>query len=214
MEIPEIILSQALQSSNSASIYEGLSVILKKLEDKTPIDFFDFEKRKEIRDIDIEIRELINKDIYLNKGDENQKIEVVAQIISTIKNYLQKGISNADVRSILIFLCVNCCLQVEIENLLSEEELDESNTIEVSEKIVKNLTRLKMSTKLFPNAPYHEKEMMDESLEGFANSDIAKTYQMIEAIERGGQGFHFNFLLEHLLSFLFHINFNYFIKAL
>ena len=104
MEIPEIILSQALQSSNSASIYEGLSVILKKLEDKTPIDFFDFEKRKEIRDIDIEIRELINKDIYLNKGDENQKIEVVAQIISTIKNYLQKGISNADVRSILIFL--------------------------------------------------------------------------------------------------------------
>jgi len=44
--------------------------------------------------------------------------------------------------------------------------------------------------------------------------DIAKTYQMIEGIERGGRGFHFNFLFEHLLSFLYCINFTCFIKAL
>jgi hypothetical protein len=214
METPEIIISRAIAQSYNSSIHEELNSILLKLESKTLEEFLNGEKSEEIRSIDNEIRNIVTSNVHTFRNESEDKIAIVAQIIFTVKEYLQKGISNGDVRAVLIFLGVNCYLQIEIEKLLSEDELEETNTQIVSEKIIKILKSINLTTQVLPDAPYHEKEMMKEYSEGFSENNIAKTYKLIEAIERGGRGFHFNFLLENLLSFLYKINFTCFVNVL
>ncbi len=214
MEIPDITLTQALAKSNSSSIHIELKSVLQKLESKTLDDFLNSEREEEMRRIDDEIRNIVTTNIYNNNKSESEKVDLIAQIIVTVTEYLRNGISSGDVRSILIFLGVNCYLQIEIEKLLSKKEFEDAYTKPVSEKVIEILKIIKLETKPLPNAPYHEKEMMNESLDGFSENNIAKKYRFIEAIERGGRGFHFNFLLEHLISFLYYVNFPRFINAL
>lgn len=212
MEIPEIILTQALAKSSSSSIHVELKDVLKKLESKTLEDFLNGERDEEMRTIGNQIRNIVNTTIYNNQKSESDKIDIIAQIIFTVTELLRIGVSSGDVKSILIFLGVNCYLQIEIEKLLPKTELEEIYTKLVSEKVITILKNIRLETKPLPDAPYHEKEMMNESLGGFAQNNIAKTYRLIESIERNGRGFHFNFLLEHLVSFLYRVNFSHFIN--
>lgn len=214
MEISEIILTQALAKSSSSSIHVELKSVLKNLEIKTIEDFLNGERDEEMRTIDNEIRNIVTTNIFYNQKSESEIIDITAQIIFTVTEYLRKGISSGDVRSILIFLGVNCYLQIEIVKLLTKTELEEIYTKLVSEKVIEILKTIRLETKSLPDAPYHEKEMINESLDGFADNNIAKTYRLIEGIEHNGRGFHFNFLLEHLVSFLYCVNFPHFINAL
>jgi len=214
MEIPEMILTQALAKSNSSSIHVELDNLLKQLESKTLEKILSAEEDEEIWSIDNEIRSIATETIHYNQKSENDKIDRVAQIIFLSKEYLRKGISNGDVKAILIFLSVNCYLHIELEKLLSTRELESGYTKTISEKIIQVLKSIKLSTQALPNAPYWEKEIMSESQKGFLENDIPKTYRFIESVERGGRGFYFNFLLESLLSFLFHLNYTCFLNAL
>lgn len=214
MEIPEMIITQALAKSKSSSIHAELKDVLKKLENKKLEDFLNAESMEEMRTIDNEIRNIVTTIIFYNNNNESEKVDLTAQIIFTVTEYLRKGISSGDVRFILIFLSVNCYLQIDIEKILSKDELENAYTKPVSEKVIEILKSIRMETRPLPNAPYHEKQMMNESLDGFVQNDIAKTYRLIEGIERNGRGFHFNYLLEHLISFLYSVNFPSFINAL
>lgn len=214
MEIPEMILTQALAKNDSTSIHIELNNLLRKLESKTIEKILSAEEDEEIWSIDNKIRDIVTQTIHFNQNSESDKIENVAQIIFSAKEYLRKGLSNGDVKSILIFLSVNCYLHIKIKSLLSTIELESSYTKAVSEKIIQVLKSIKLSPQALPNAPYWEKEIMSESQKGFSENDIAKTYRFIEAVEHGGRGFHFNFLLESLLSFLFHLNYTCFLNAL
>jgi len=214
MEIPETILIQALAKSNSSSIYIELDNLLKRLESKTLEKILSAEEDEEIWSIDNEIRDIVTQTIHFNQKSENNKIDKVAQVIFSAKEYLHKGISDGDVKAILIFLSVNCYLHIELEKVLLTSELEDSFTMTISEKIIQVLKSIKLSTQALPDAPYWEKEIMSESHMGFLENNISKTYRFIESVERGGRGFHFNFLLESLLSFLFHLNYICFINAL
>lgn len=210
MEIPEIILTESLRLSHTSSLHAGLNSLLQKLEANKIDDFLNGEKSEEIRKIHHELYEVLVNAIHYN----HDKAEEIAQLIFTQKQYLYKGISNGDVKSILIFLSVNSYLQIEIERMISENDLAEPITKPLSENILKLLQNVKIETHALPNAPYHEMKSIQESKDGFAANDIKRTYQLIESIERGGRGFHFNFLLENLISFFNKINFPYFIKAI
>jgi len=214
MEIPEVILTQALAVSNASSIHLELDNLLKKLERKQLEEILNGEKDEEICSIDNDIRDIVTQIIHFNQKSEDDKIEEVAQIIFSANEYLSKGVSNGDVKAILIFLSVNCYLHIELEKLLSVGEMESGYTKMVSEKIIHILKSIKLSTQALPNAPYWEKEIMSECQKGFSENDISKTYRFIESVEHGGRGFHFNFLLESLLSFLFHLNYTYFLDAL
>ena len=131
-----------------------------------------------------------------------------------MKEYLNKGVSNGDAKAVLIFLSVNCYLRMDIEKLLIEGELENGFTKTISEKIIAILKSIKLITQALPNAPYWEKELMNESKKGYLENDISKTYRFIESVERSGRGFHFNFLLESLISFLYSLNYTYFINSL
>lgn len=210
MEIPEITLTESLRLSHTSSLHVGLNNLLQKLEANKIEDFLNGEKSEEIRKIHHELYQVLSNVIHCNQN----KAEEISQLIFTEKQYLISGISNGDVKSILVFLSVNCYLQIEIEKLLEEKDLAESIIKPLSENILKLLLNVKLETYALPNAPYHEKKVMQESKNGFAASDIKRTYQLIESIERGGRGFHFNFLLENLISFFSSISFPHFLKAL
>lgn len=214
MEISEMMLTQALAKSDSTSIHIELNNILMKLESKTIEKILSTEGDEEIWSIDNEIRNIVTEIIHFNQNSESDKIDKVSQIIFSAKEYLHKGILNGDVKAILIFLSVNCYLHIELEKLLPTNELESSYTKTISEKLIQVLKSIKLSTQALPDAPYWEKEIMRESQKGFLENDIAKTYRFIEAVEHGGRGFHFNFLLESLLSFLFHLNYTCFLNAL
>ncbi len=214
MEIPEIILMQAIVKSNSSSIHIELDNLLKKLESKKLESFLSAKEDEKIWSIDNEIRDIVTNAIHFNHKFEEGKVEEIAEIIFSAKKYLHKGISNGDVKAILIFLSVNCYLHIELEKLLSINELKSSYTKTISEEIIQVLKSIKLSTQSLPNVPYWEKEIMSDSQKGFLENDISKTYRFIESVERGGRGFHFNFLLENLISFLFHLNYTCFLNAL
>ncbi len=214
MEISEVILEKAIIKSNSYSTHVELVNVLKKFESKTLEEILGGGEKEEIRIIDNEIHNIVTASIYYNQKSENDSVEEVAQIIFTATKYLRKGISSGDITAILIFLEVNCYLQVEIEKLLPTKELEETYTKPISEKIIEILKGITLTPQSPHDAPYHEKEMLQESIDGFSQNNIAKTYRLIEALEHGGRGFHFNFLLENLISFLYHINFTHFINAL
>lgn len=206
------MISTILEERRPSPTHRGLDIILKKLEDKSLQIILDGEINEEIGVIDNEIRELIHHNIFYNNAADNVKIDTIARIIASAKEYLQKGLLNADIKSILIFFHAICYLNSGIEKFL-HEEIKESDANALSEKILAHLSNLKLVLQVPSDAPYHEKEMMRKHLDGIANNDIEETYQMIKGIENG-RGFHFNFLYDHLILFLCHINFNYFIKAL
>lgn len=214
MEIPKIILTKSLKISLSSTLNGKLDELLRKLETRTIEDFLNGEKVENIRKIDNEIRQLVIDTVHSGGKSENSRVQDIAQLIFTERSYLINGISNADVKSILIFLSVNCYLQIKIESLLSKQELSEQFTQPIADKLLKLLSSIKLETQALPNAPYHKREMMNESKKGFANNDIKRTYHLIESIERGGRGFHFNFLLESLIAFLSRLNLPSFLKVL
>ncbi len=209
-----MILTQALAKSNSSSIHVELDTLLKKLESKTIEKFLSTEEDEEIWSIDNEIRNIVTEIIHFNQNSENDKIDKVSKIIFSAKEYLHKGVSNGDVKAILLFLSVNCYLHIELEKLLPTNELESSYIKTISENLIQVFKSIKLSTQTLPNTPYWEEEIMNESQKGFLENDISKTYRFIEAVEHGGRGFHFNFLLESLLLFLFHLNYSCFLNAL
>jgi hypothetical protein len=214
MEIPQIILAQALVKINSSSIHLELDNLLKRLELKSLETILRAEEDKEIGLIDTEIRNIVTATIYNNQQSPTHKVDKLAQILFSAQEYLKKGISNGDVRAVLIFLHVNCYLKLSLEKLLSSSELERNNTKAISEKMILLLKNIQLSTQALPDAPYWEKEIMNVSQKGFLENDISKTYGFIESLERGGRGFHFNFILESLVAFLFHLNYDGFLNAL
>jgi hypothetical protein len=119
METPEII-AQALSIFKNSSVSEELEIVLQKLESKSIEEILNAEKIKEILQIDDNIRSIVTNVLY-----QSTNLEECAKVIFTEYNYLKQGIENADLKFILIFLSVNCYLHIDINNLLSDEELSE-----------------------------------------------------------------------------------------
>ena len=74
------------------------------------------------------------------------------------------------------------------------------------------LQNINVEVQALPDVPYYEIEMMKKFQQGILDGNINNAYQFVEAIERGGRGFHFNFLLEHLVSFLYQLNYPHFLE--
>lgn len=207
MEIPEIILEKALSIFNNSSVNEELSALLKKLESKTIEEVLKVEEDEEVWRIDNDIRKVVTDVLYSAKT-ENEKTQGISDLIFTEQNYLKRGLENANVKLILIFLSVNCYLKIDIKRLLSKSCSIES----ISSEILKILQNINVEVQALPDAPYYEIKMMKNFQQGILDGNINNAYQFVEVIEKGGRGFHFNFLLEHLISFLYQLNYSCFLE--
>ncbi|MBI5806277.1 hypothetical protein HZA73_09545 [candidate division TA06 bacterium] len=214
MEIPEAIKSKSLQVSCSSSGHDELNRLLQALATKDIEDIINGEKKEDIRALNHKIYQVCFNAVNPGHKTEKEIIEETAQLIFTESYYLKKAIAAADIKSVLIFLVVNSFLNIETNYLLSEQELSETCLQPLTHSILELLIGFKFEIQALPDAPYHEKKMMIEAEEGYTNNNIKRTYQLIEAIEAGGRGFHFNYLLENLIVLFARLNIQYFLKVL
>ncbi|QIG89324.1 hypothetical protein G6R40_06355 [Chryseobacterium sp. POL2] len=208
MEISEIITKAFLYKN--PSIYKELDVIISEL-GRFSIDEILEQGNQEISKIDRDIRNSVNNALYYQESEE-ENIKKVANLIYTARRYFEKGILDADVKSILLFLSINCYLQINIDKFIENGDF---NIHSICEKIKELLTKAILDIKALPEAPINEKMKFSAYTEGYSQNNIEKVYNLIEAIERGSnRGFHFNYLLENLIKFLYEINFPIFIEIL
>jgi hypothetical protein len=69
MEIPEIILSEALKISNTAAIHSSLSTALQHLELKTQEAILFSKDDVESRNIDEQVRQIVMNSLYVTISD-------------------------------------------------------------------------------------------------------------------------------------------------
>lgn len=208
MEISKIIAKAFLYEN--PSIHQELDVVISDL-DRFSIDEILEQKNQEILSIDNDIRNVVNNTLYIQDNEE-ECIKKVAGLIYTVRHHLEKGILDADVKSILLFLSINCYLQINLDIFIENGDFA---IRPVCDKIKELLTKATFDIKALPEAPINEKIKFSAYTEGYSQNNIEKVYDLIEAIERGSnRGFHFNYLLENLIRFLYEINLPIFIEIL
>jgi hypothetical protein len=209
MEISEKIITEAFSNIETATNHDRLKALLENL-DNHSIESILFKEDEDLRKNSQTIYEILSTYLPSFFSDNQTSKQTLSSILLTIKKYFDKALSNGDVKSLLIFLSVNCYLKIDINHFITEE----IDTTKLTDRLIKVLESVKLETKLKPGAPYHEKELKATSVEGINEQNIEKIYHLILSIERGERGFHFNFLLENLIFFFFQFDTDQFVKHL
>ena len=215
MEIPEKIIVEAFSIIEGAAKHEKLQSTLEELSNyKAQNILFKEDENEALRKNSHEVHKIISAYLPRFHSDNQVSKQEFSSILVTIKQYLDKAISHGDIKSLLIFLSVNCYLKIDISYFIKDENIIAKTKTKLSGNILKVLKNIKLETQLQSEAPYHEKELKATSIEGIKEENIEKIYQLILSIERGGRGFHFNYLLENLISFFFQFDFKLFVNHL
>ncbi|MDO5104458.1 hypothetical protein [Capnocytophaga sp.] len=213
MEIPEIIVNQALRY-DSTSVHTELVYILQKLDNVAIKYFINKQENDTIWTVNNEIRSLISKNINSIQLNDNEIINSISQIIVTTAQYFRKGILETDIKAILIFLNLNAYLRINIDNYLITNNLHKNNIESLAKKITQTLKEFNFSVEILAEAPLWEKEIFDDFQNGFSEDNISKTYRFITCVEHSGTGFYLNFFTENLILFLHKIHFKSFVNTL
>lgn len=205
MEISNEVITEAFVSIENSAKHDELDALLDKLNTFDSNSILLKGESADLRKIDQKIYRITAN--VINPQSQDSK-EILTSILLTIKKYFDVAVTKADIKSLLIFLSVNCYLKVDIKQFKSGE----TETAKLSESIARALKNVNLETQLKAGAPYHERELKTNSVEGIKEGNINKIYEVILAMERGGRGFHFNYLLENLISFLFRFDVECFVK--
>ncbi|REE07805.1 hypothetical protein DFQ09_111135 [Winogradskyella pacifica] len=214
MEKSEIVVIKAIEQLGSTEIHSSLRENLESLETEKIESLLNIESNNKLIKTDNEIRKIVSKAKNNAIISDNGEITELSTIVQTANLYFVKSIEGVDLKSLILFLNINCYLLANIKYFLQHNDYSSNDTKGIAEKIIELLNKISFDIKAQSGVPYHEKEMLKEYEEGIKNNNIKNTYSLIEAIERGGKGFHFNFLLEHIVKALYILNFGLFIKAL
>lgn len=201
METQEI-KEKALELSYSSKISDDLFLLLEKLEGKEIVNFF--QEDDCIRKIDHDIYQL-----YVSSINNTEKL---AKLIATMRVFFAKGLGESNIKSILSFLSVNCYTNIELNHLMpdnvTQEQIDKNSSL-----VIKLLNSINFETKINGRS-YYEENLLAKHINGVKSENLKDVYDFIEALERGGNGFHFNYLLENLVCFLYNIDYERFIGVL
>ncbi len=214
MEKSEIVIIKAIEQLGSTENHSSLCEQLESLEKEKIESLLNIESNNELIKTDNEIRQIVSKAKNNAIISDNGEITELSKIVHTGNLYFVKSIGTADLKSLILFLNINCYLLADIKYFLQHNTFSSDDTKGIAEKIVELLSKISFDVKAQTEAPYHEKEMLKKYEIGIINNNIKSTYSLIEAIERGGRGCHFNFLIEHIVKALYILNFELFIKAL
>ena len=214
MEKSEIVVIKAIEQIGSTEIHSSLRENLESLETEKIESLLNIESNNKLIKTDNEIRQIVSKAKNNAIISDNGEITELSTIVYTANLYFIKSVEDADLKSLILFLNINCYLLADIKYFLQHNDFSSNDTKGIAEKIIELLSKISFDIKAQSGALYHEKEMLKEYEDGIKNNNIKSTYSLIEAIERSGRGFHFNFLLEHIVKALYILNFELLIKAL
>ncbi|WDF79763.1 hypothetical protein PQ469_07040 [Mucilaginibacter sp. KACC 22773] len=144
-------------------------------------------------------------------GHEYHKL---ASVIVTIKPFLDRFILGGDISALVIFVMVNSYFKIDLKYFLQGMSFPKTTKDQRITQVQKILSAVNMSVSVRANGSYYEKELERVANQGTKENSVKKIYDFVLAIERGGQGFHFNFYLENLVFFLFQLNVKAFIFRL
>lgn len=209
MEISEKIITGAFSDIETVAKHDKLQALLEELDNRSTESIL-FKEDEDLRKNSHSIHEIISTSLPGFFSDNQNSKQTLSSILLTIKKYFDIAVTTGDVKSLLIFLSVNCYLKIDIKHFITEE----IDTTKLSDSLTNVLEKIKLETQLKPDAPYHEKELKATSVEGINEQNIDKIYQLILSIERSGRGFHFNYLLENLIFFFIQFNTEQFVKHL
>ncbi|MBD8387787.1 hypothetical protein [Dysgonomonas sp. BGC7] len=201
MEAQEI-KEKALALSHSSETSSELFSLLEELE---AIELENFlQKDDYVKNIDHSIRQLCVSSIYDS--------ERLAELIATMRVFLVKGLDESNMKAVLSFLSINCYLNIELNKLMpshiTQEQIDNNSSL-----IVRLLSTIKVETRI-EGKSYFEENLLAKHLDGLKTENLNDVYDFVEALERGGKGFHFNYLLENLIYFLYELDYSKFIEVL
>lgn len=204
MEVSEKVIVKAFALLRKDSSNTALDTLLRTLADNSITELLNLST--EVRKVDSEIHSLVNGLIYRGNRSEDEVAADLARVVCSASKYILRSVLEGDLKSLLIFLSLNCYLGLDVNLFIYHLELSSKPKDSLVKKMVDLLRTIKFQTVMPTNAPYHEKELKFKSEQGFEQDDLEKVYDLILAMERGGRGFHFNFLIENLVYFLFHID--------
>lgn len=205
MEIPINIINTAFQKlGQDTEMHPELEKELKAIAKYSSEDIVFKHDKKNLRLIDNNIRKLITDNQLQLQREVSIGLDELIQILACAVNQFNLAISKSEIKPVLIFLSINCYLEIDLAHYYEVAKSKRSKELE--SKIDQILSSVHFETKLENNDSFYETELLEIFKEGIKAEDIEKTYRLISAVERGGLGFHFNFLLESLIYFYFRLN--------
>ena len=206
-----LIISQALKESiDCPTLHQELLLLLKPLENKPIEDLLDIGRDESLEEIDRKIHMVFDQ--ARHKAQQNSDMADFVQIINVAKKCLCDGVRQADIRSVLISIWLNCYLNIKTTDLIGVSDV---MAIEkVCGVITTILSKISIGISTSSDAPFHEKEMLKKAEEGFANNNIDDVYSFVTALERSSRGPLYKPMLLRLIKLLHDLDFDVFIKHL
>ncbi len=210
MEISKEIVDQIFLSLKGAPGHEPLEQLLSELYRLN----IGVSNSPEIKTIEREIYPLISKAL---NGVHYQRKGALAELISitvTVNKYLLRAIETPDTKSILVFLSVACYLPFNFDLYLTQKKVASLDRKVLMDHIKQSWQGdVRIETNVPEDGSYFELNSKAESLVGIQEENVKKVYNFIQAAERG-MGFHFDYLIENLLKFIFYFDLQTFIERL
>lgn len=209
MEISHNLIKEAFKLKSNKSINSELKRELKKLENFTLEEILFGDKKNKILKIDSAIRALHNQ-LFIKPNEQftfNLKKD-----INTLNEFLINGIENNDSKSLLIFLFANCYFMINPKDFLNQDIIKCLSKREISKSTFDLLSKIKFNTSSQNGTSRYELELVKNYIVGASELNITKVYNFVNAYERGGRGFHINYLLERICWFMFYLNYKFYIK--
>jgi hypothetical protein len=206
MEISEKEAIKAIKLSCTAPANTALEMIANKLEMYSVGDLlFKNEDKQDLYELSHQLHGLFAR--------ESNELPSVASLVNVALKYFEQFINSGDLKALVIFVNINCYLKIN-NSLFWKEKARFKGKKECSNVLAKLIGKLKIKIDIKIDASYYEKSLKEKAVEGFVKNDINQVYDFVLALERGGRGFHINFLLENLLYFYFQFDQNAFVAQL
>lgn len=209
MELQEELIIQAFKKIDDSPSNIELDKILNGLNEYKLEDLISNQENVSLNLYYNKLHGITNKYLHGFFANYQTHISEFAGILSSARKFLVNAIDDGDVKSLLIFLTVNCYLKISISRFYGKK-LNKKKKQKLSKNITTLLKALQIKIDVPIKASYYEHELKIKADEGFKEENIEKLYDFVLAVERGGRGFHFSFLLENIIAFLYQLD----IKAL
>lgn len=205
MEIPHHIITQAVAASRTSPVNKGLQETLSKIEGFSALDFIGKSRPEQIERAGQAVHGYASVGIFTNGRSDADCVAALAPVIATIYPYLTRGIEEAKLQPLLIFLMVNALLRIPLRDLLTSEEMADPKMTALSAAITGVYGNGIGDFTPAASGPRQTANLVQTYLEGVAEANVAKAYRLVDQYQQTNKP-PLNYLISNLLAFLYQLD--------